>query len=121
MARIMNASVLIIDNDPPTLELYRRELSRDFRVLACQDETEALKLAAAEQVCAVVLEPAISGGDGWHLVQALQHVFGVRKVPIILCSTQDERRRGMDEGVAAFLVKPVLPFELRQTLRKFVR
>lgn len=121
MPRIVNASILIIDNDQPTLELYRRELSRDFRVLACQGEAEALKLAEAADVCAVVLEPAIDGGGGWDLVTALQRVFGDRKVPIVLCSTQDERKRGIAEGAAAFLVKPVLPVDLRQTLRKIIR
>ena len=115
-----NASVLIIENDAPTLELYRRELSRDYRVLACMAEEEALRLAKSTDICAVVLEPAIAGGDGWILLSALSKTFANRHIPIILCSTQDDRRRGMDEGAAAFLVKPVLPVELRETIRKIV-
>jgi DNA-binding response OmpR family regulator len=114
------SSVLIIENDPPTLELYRRELSRDYKVLACLNEDDALQLANATDLCAVVLEPAISGGSGWSLLSRLIKQFGKRQIPIILCSTQDERRRGIKEGAAAFLVKPVLPVELRNTLRKIV-
>ncbi len=114
------SSVLIIENDPPTLELYRRELSQDYTVLACLDEEEALQLAKSPDLCAVVLEPAISGGTGWRLLPALFKTFGDRRVPVILCSTQDERRRGMKEGAAAFLVKPVLPIELHEALRKIV-
>lgn len=115
-----NASVLIIENDAPTLELYRRELSREYRVLACLSEDEALRLAKSMDICAVVLEPAIAGGNGWILMSALSETFGTRHIPIILCSTQDERKRGMDEGAAAFLLKPVLPVELHDTIRKIV-
>jgi DNA-binding response OmpR family regulator len=120
MPRI-KSSVLIIENDPPTLELYRRELSREYKVFACLDEEKAIHLAAdTKDLCAVVLEPEISGGDGWALLSILIRVFGERRVPIILCSTQDEQRRGLKEGAAAFLVKPVLPVDLHNTLRKIV-
>jgi DNA-binding response OmpR family regulator len=112
------SSVLIIESDPPTLELYRRELSQDYRVLACLKVDEALRMVDTPDLCAVILEPAISGGDGWGLLPALINVLKDRRVPIILCSTQDERGRGIKGGAAAFLVKPVLPFELHQMLRK---
>ena len=120
MPRI-KSSVLIIENDPPTLELYRRELSREYKVFACLDKEKAIQLAEnSKDLCAVVLEPEISGGDGWALLSRLIQVFGKRRVPIILCSTQDEQRRGLKEGAAAFLVKPVLPVDLHNTLRKIV-
>ncbi len=114
------SSVLIIENDSPTLEMYRRELSRNYTVLACLNEEEALQMALTPDLCAVVLEPAISDGHGWRLIAALKKILGERQVPIILCSTQDERKRGIKEGVAAFLVKPVLPSELHETLRKII-
>ena len=119
MPRI-SSSVLIIENDTPTLELYRRELSQDYKVLTSLNEEDALRLADAADLCAVVLEPAISGGEGWGLLSRLIAVLGERRVPIILCSTQDERRRGLKEGAAAFLVKPVLPVELHEILHQIV-
>lgn len=114
------SSVLIIETDTPTLELYRRELSRDYKVLTCLNEEDALQLAKAADLCAVVLEPEIAGGEGWELMPRLMAVFGERHIPIILCSTQDERRRGLDEGAAAFLVKPVLPVELHAILHQII-
>ncbi len=119
MPRI-HSSVLIIDNDLPTLELYRRELSRDYKVLACLNEEEALGLVQTDDLRAVVLEPAISGGNGWFLLSMLVQVCKNCQIPIVLCSTQDERRRGITEGAVAFLVKPVLPMELRETLRSII-
>lgn len=116
-----NDTVLIIENDPPTLELYRRELSRDYTVLACLTGDAAMELVSSGDLCAVVLEPAMEGGAGWNLLARLNRALQDRRVPIILCSTQDECRRGMEQGAAAYLLKPVLPVLLRDTLRQFVR
>lgn len=114
------ASILIIESDPPTLEMYRRELSREFTVLACEDEVEVLDLICSKDISAVVLEPALAGNDGWRLLAVLREALAGRRVPIILCSTQDDRKRGMAEGAAAFLVKPVLPVELHETIRRIL-
>src|SRR5436189_3796740 len=99
-------SVLIVEDDPPTLELYRRELSRTYHVLACSEERQALELLRTQAVCALVLEPAVLGGRGWDLLTAIKNSPQAHAVPVILCSTLDRRRRGMEMGAAACLVKP---------------
>jgi DNA-binding response OmpR family regulator len=109
-------SILIIEDSPPTFEMYRRELSRDYQVFACLSEQDALELLTSEPIRAVVLEPEIEGGRGWHWLTNIITALAGRRVPVILCSTQDEQRRGLSEGAAAFLVKPVLPVELREAL-----
>lgn len=118
MPKTKTSIILIIEEDSPTLELYRRELRRDYQVLACQSGEEALHLASSHPLAAIVLEPAINGGQGWHLLPILRQALNGRDVPIILCSTQDERRRGLQEGASLFLVKPVLPVELRESIQR---
>jgi DNA-binding response OmpR family regulator len=112
--------LLIVDDDLPTLELYQRELSGEYRVLTCQDRLEAEKLLQTPGLSAVILEPTISGGEGWKLLKELgSRWMGSRRMfPIILCSSSDERKRGMEEGAQAFLIKPVLPADLHLTLRR---
>ncbi|HOT91368.1 MAG TPA: response regulator [Anaerolineae bacterium] len=112
--------IVIIENDLPTLELYRRELSSEYEVLATLDVTEALAMAQMAGVRAVVLEPALGGGKGWELLATLSQTAVAESPPVILCSTSDERRKGMALGVAAFLVKPVLPTALHQVLRRII-
>jgi len=112
--------VLLIDHELPMLELYQRELSQDYRVLTCADEKEALTLLTTPNLAALVLEPAIAGGEGWHLLAAILHALE-KSVPLVVCSTSDERKRGMEAGAAAFLIKPVLPARLRETLRQVIR
>lgn len=114
-------SILIIENHNPTLELYRRELGRYFHVLACSKVSEALALAKTARLAAVVLEPEVDDGEGWKLVSGLKHVCQGSTLPVILCSTMDERKRGLEAGAADFLVKPVLPPVLVQTIQRVIR
>jgi DNA-binding response OmpR family regulator len=111
-------AILIVEHDEPTRELYLRELSRDYRVFACCDERAALELLRTNDIRAVVLEPGAADGSGWDLLSNLKHVTGMRAVPIILCSALDERKRGLELGASAYLVKPVLPAALLEALRR---
>jgi len=113
--------ILIVECDLPTLELYLRELSRDYQILACSETQEALALLQAHSVAAVVLEPSTPDGQGWSLLAAIKSLPGSSPIPVVLCSTLDERKRGMEMGAAAYLVKPVLPTTLLETLQQVTR
>jgi DNA-binding response OmpR family regulator len=114
-------SILIVECDLPTLELYQRELSRDYQILACSETQKALALLQTHPVSAVVLEPSTPDEQGWSLLAAIKSLPGPASIPVILCSTLDERKRGMEMGAVAYLVKPVLPTTLRETLRQITR
>ncbi len=115
----MLPTILIIEKDRATLELYCRELNRDFEVLVCSGKDEVLQTIRGQHVNAIVLEPAAWTGQGWDLLDEIAALpTDVRSFPILLCSVLDERKRGLDRGAAAFLVKPVLPSQLLETLRQ---
>ena len=114
-------TILIVECDLPTLELYRRELSRDYQILACSEVQQALVLLHTRQISAVVLEPAAPDERGWSLLTTIKNLPGIPSIPVVMCSILDERKRGMEMGAAAYLVKPVLPTALRETLRQVTR
>jgi DNA-binding response OmpR family regulator len=116
--RSSDEAILLVETDDPTRELYVRELSRDYRVFACADEHAALAILREQHICAVVLEPARPDGRGWALLITFKQTHGTRSIPVILCSTLDERKRGMELGASAYLVKPVLPTTLIEALRQ---
>jgi DNA-binding response OmpR family regulator len=108
--------LLIVDDDLPTLQLYQRELGGRYQVLICQEFSRAAELLHMPGLQGMVLEPTISEGDGWKLLPALRAV----QIPVVLCSSSDEKGRGLAEGAAAVLIKPVLPALLMETLRKVI-
>lgn len=111
-------AILIIDSDRPTLELYQRELSHHYQIFACSEVQQALALLQAHPISAVVLEPSAPDDQGWSLLADIKRLPGPASVPVVLCTTLDERKRGMEMGVAAYLIKPVLPVTLLEVLRK---
>jgi DNA-binding response OmpR family regulator len=115
---VLLSPVLIFENDPPTAELYRRALSHDYRVLICSDETQLLHIMRTEELCAIILEPAGLGERGWDLLAQIEQISAQQRLPVIVCTTLDERKRGLQMGAAAYLVKPVLPGALIDALRK---
>jgi DNA-binding response OmpR family regulator len=100
--------------------LYRRELSRDFRVLACFRKSETLDAIDSQNPKAIILEPAALNEEGWDLLNAIVSLPD-KFLPVILCTILDERKRGMQEGAAAYLIKPVLPAVLLETLHKVIK
>lgn len=109
-------AILILENDAATVQLYQRELGRTYRVIASGDARQALEILDSEAINAVVLEPAAFDENGWDLLAAMTTQRRGHSVPIVVCSVLDERRRGMSLGAAAYLVKPVLPVALQDTL-----
>ena len=109
-------SILIIECDIPTIELYSGMLKQDYEVIQHSDASEIMNLLSRHTPDAIILEPAIGNGLGWTIFATLHTLTREQSVPIIVCTTSDERKRALDLGAMAFLVKPVLPSVLRQTL-----
>lgn len=110
--------VVIGEPDPATRALYRRVLGAVYTVLAAPDDETILALLRSRPVAAVVVEPALFAPDSWDQLGAVGRACTSAGVPLVICSTQDERRRGRDLGAAAYLVKPTLPATLLATIRQ---
>jgi len=108
--------VLIFDADEATRHLYHRELSRQYDVLLCTKEQEALQILRTEDIQVLVLEPAALDDEQWGFVSLLRTTAATQQLVIIICSTLDERRRAAAFGIEAYLIKPVSASLLLQTV-----
>ena len=111
-------TILLIEDDQSTRELYQRELSRDFRVLACATQSEALTILHGCTVRAIVVEPALYNGQGWAFLAMLRSMSQTRTIPVIICSTLDDERRGVEFDATLYLIKPVLPAVLLSVIHQ---
>lgn len=109
-------AVLLVEHDAATQALYERELHSYYHILTAHHVDEVLRLLETMEIAAVVLEPAGFDDAGWNLITAIHESPNHPAIQVILCSVLDERKRGRNLGVAAYLVKPVLPTTLRETL-----
>ena len=113
--------VLLIENDIPTIELYQRELAQSYQIIPCQDKGSVLNHLQANDIGAIILEPAFLGIDGWNLLTTIQEVTSSTPAPIVVCTTQDACLRAKELGAARCLVKPVLPITLQHLLDELVQ
>ena len=118
MAEDLKPMILVIDDDMLSLELYSRELSTNYRVIACERMEDAQKYLKNNLLTAIILEPAINGDDGWSLLKEIRS--SPTPLPVIVCSVLDERKIGLEQGADAFLVKPVLPTTLHRLIDQIV-
>ena len=108
--------VVLLENDETTRELYRRELGRQYQVIACSTEREAFEALRTVATDIVVLEPAALADENWTFISTVHHLEQYANLPIIVCSILDARRRGLETGADVYLVKPVTPAALAATL-----
>jgi DNA-binding response OmpR family regulator len=92
-----------------------------FEVVAAEDENTILRILHTRPVEAIVLDPMIFAVYRWEQLATVSHVCAKRDILLVLCSTLDERRRGIELGATMYLVKPTLPTTLPGALQAVIK
>jgi DNA-binding response OmpR family regulator len=110
-------TILLIEHDEACLELYRRDLSSEFTVLASTDVDGVLQTITTQHVQAVIIEPENPSGLGWELIEQIAELDGEHIPAVIICSVQDQQHNKLNSNIAAYLIKPVLPKDLSKKIQ----
>lgn len=111
-------TVLVLDDDRLTLELYTRELNGEFHIITSESVLETRLYLKKNDFDALIIEPEVNNGEGWNLLEEIH--ANPNSPPVVLCSVDDDRKTGMGQGAFAFLVKPVLPSILHALLNQLI-
>ncbi|WP_406109093.1 response regulator [Streptomyces sp. NBC_01003] len=114
--------VLVVEDDPQLVRALVINLeARRYGVDPAPDGATALRLAAARQPDAVVLDLGLPDMDGTDVIKALR---GWTRVPILVLSARrasDEKVTALDAGADDYITKPFSMDELLARLRAAVR
>jgi CheY-like chemotaxis protein len=111
--------VLVIDDDPKVISLYRRYLlQHNYEIVAVTDPTQAVARARETRPCAITLDIMMPGKDGWQVLNDLKQDPSTKSIPIIICSLLDETAKAYSQGAASYLVKPFLQEDMLNALGK---
>ena len=114
--------ILAVDDDPQALRYVRETLVRSgYEPLITADADEALRLVEEEKPHLVLLDLVLRGVDGVDLMKAIAEV---RDVPVIFLSAYGQDNlvaRAFDMGAADYVVKPFSPTELSARIRAALR
>ena len=116
--------VLIADDDQVTVQVVSSVLKANgYDVRAAYDSLQAVTLAMRDPPDAIILDIAMPAGGGWSVLERLRASSKTRAIPVVVLTALTDPQlpaRAKVLGADAFLVKPVVPNELRRTLERFL-
>lgn len=102
-------NVLLIEDDPAVLEMYRMKLSLDgYHVSVASDGDEGLTRATDELPDIIFLDIRLPKRDGFEVLQALRENPDTATIPVVMLSNYGEKElveRGLRLGAHEFLIK----------------
>jgi len=109
--------VLVIEDDEDAAALLAQTLERaGYRVRAARGGEAGLRLARELDPVAVTLDVMMPGMDGWRVLQAMRADRRMARIPVIVCSIVDNRPLGYSLGASDYILKPIDPATLTDTL-----
>ncbi|BAY98880.1 two-component hybrid sensor and regulator [Tolypothrix tenuis PCC 7101] len=114
-----NTQVLIIEDSIPAAEQitrYLTEMGMQPNVYPRGEGSvdEALRI----QPAFILLDLQLPNLSGWDVLNQLQNNPQTKEIPVIIISVVDERTKGLAQGAAEYIVKPITRQQFQATLEK---
>lgn len=124
------ASLVVCEDDAPTLELLCDNLAADrFRVLPAPNAADALRLCRFNHPDLLLLDLSLPDAPGLDVLREIRGADGVTSrfdpgLPVIVLTgrgSEEDRVRGLESGADDFIVKPLFYRELRARIGAVLR
>lgn len=116
----MNASILIVDDDPGAIQVLARMLEDLGDVCMATDGQEALRLMVSQRPDLVLLDADMPGLDGFAVCQTLKADPDLADIPVVFVTANRSAEfevSGFDAGAADYITKPVIAPLVRARVR----
>ncbi len=114
--------VLIVEDDPLTLKLYRGFLERnDFHVISTKLGQDALPLALEHDPAIIILDIILPDISGWEVLHKLKAHEKTKRIPVIVVSVLSEKERAISLGAVDYIEKPVAGHTLIRKIELLVK
>src|SRR3981081_4585242 len=118
--------VLLVEDDPSVLEMYRLKLELDgYRVSTALDGEDGLKKAGDLSPDIIFLDIRLPKMDGLAVVRKLRAQDKTREIPVIILSNYDEEdliARGLRLGAHEYLIKArTTPTSLSEAIEDWLK
>ena len=117
----MKEKILIVDDDPETVEFLRILLVRQgYYPLVAENGLKALEIANKETPDLIILDVMIPAMDGYEVARSLHRRPETAMIPILMFTARaqpEDKVTGYEVGVDLYLTKPVHPLDLQANIR----
>jgi DNA-binding response OmpR family regulator len=116
------ARILVVDDEPPIVELVTGYLEREgWEVAQALDGVAALEMARADPPDVVVLDVMLPGLDGIEVCRRLRTFSDAYVLMLTARGEEIDRIMGLTVGADDYLVKPFSPRELVARIKALLR
>jgi signal transduction histidine kinase/CheY-like chemotaxis protein/putative methionine-R-sulfoxide reductase with GAF domain len=113
--------ILVIDDDPDAVYLLQESLDQnEFNVIGARTGHDGLRMAREQRPEAILLDILMPETDGWQVLNDLKENPATTNIPVILLTIVDKKALGFRLGAAAYLLKPLNPTNVLDTLRRVI-
>ncbi|MEC4676492.1 MAG: response regulator [Nitrospirota bacterium] len=118
-------TILIVEDSATTMALIRAVIEElgDFETVEATSGFEALKLLPRHDYDLIVTDINMPDINGLELISFIKNNPVYQTLPIIIVSTEqtdEDRKRGMALGAAAYVTKPFSSLQLQETIKKTI-
>jgi CheY-like chemotaxis protein len=126
VVNLAGTTILVLDDEIDSLELVREILAQTgASVITAHKPLEALELLRRGEPQLLISDIGMPDMDGFELIRRVRALEGsVRATPAIALSAfarREDRSRALENGFTDYLVKPVTPALLLQTVAQVLR
>jgi two-component system chemotaxis response regulator CheY len=117
--------VLVVDDSPTTRALIVAAIDEmdGFETIEAPSGFEALKRIPQQSLDLIVTDINMPDINGLEIVHFVKHHPEYRTIPMVIVSTEgsdEDVRRGLNLGAAAYVKKPFEAEHLRSTIRRLI-
>jgi two-component system chemotaxis response regulator CheY len=122
----VGSNVLVVEDSPAMRTLIASTVEEIDGVSASEAESgfEALKALPRGDFALIITDINMPDINGLELIRFIRDNERYRDTPLIIISTessQRDRERGLALGANAYLVKPFVPAELKETVERYLK
>ena len=104
---ITEKTVLAIDDNPDAIDIIRKSLGEDYKIVGLLSGKRAVEKAIETKPIAITLDIMMPKKDGWQVLRELKSAPETRDIPVIVLSIVDNKKLGFSLGAAEYMVKPL--------------
>jgi len=104
---IAKKAVLAIDDNPEGIDLIKKYLGEEYRVVGLLSGEKAVEKAKEVKPLAITLDILMPKKDGWQVLRELKDTRETQDIPVVILSIVDDKRLGFSLGATEYIVKPV--------------
>ena len=116
------AKILLAEDDHTMVSLLKTLLKMEgFDVVALDVDTDVPEAVRREQPDALLMDVHLGGQSGMQILESIRENPDLADVRIVMTSGLNVKDECLRHGASAFLMKPFMPDELTQMLRRNVK